>query len=188
MTNHPPAAAFGAFGVCLLATAVMVAIESRSRPTELPGRAEWRAAGAAAWRYVRDGLEDGRPSSRADYARELVWILFGPALAVRLLVHVGAAVAIVGGDPGKLDARRVLRSPVVESSAVDELRLRLATACYGGFWLLFGSAYMTTAGRVFFAAQLAVLIIDPALWAGLRVLSLFKGKHKDENDNVRLAD
>lgn len=188
MTNTPPAAGFAAFGVCLVATAVMVAVESRSRSTELPSGAEWRAAGAAAWRHVRSGLEDGRPTSRSDVARDVAWVVFGPALAVRLLVHVGAAVAIAGGDPGEIDARRVLRSPLVESSGLDELRLRLATACYGGFWLTNGTTNMDPAGRVFFAAQVAVLLIDPAPWAGLRVLSLFKGQNKDENDNVRLAD
>jgi hypothetical protein len=160
-----------AFTPCLVAAAVMVAVESRRRTTDLPTLDDYRAAWALARRAVRSALEDGRPQRRVDVVRDLAWIVLGPALAVRLLIHVGAAVAIRGGDPGEIDARRVLASPVVSCNAFEDLQIRLATACYGGFWLLFGTTNMDPAGRVFFAVQLAVLIIDPCPWAGARVLS-----------------
>jgi hypothetical protein len=171
VTNLPPAWAFVVTAPIVFATGVMVAVESRRRTTDLPTLDDYRAAWALAQRAVRSALEDDRPQRRVDVVRDLAWIVLGPALAVRLLIHVGAAVAIRGGDPGELDARRVLASPVVSCNAFEDLQLRLATTCYGLFWLLMGSQNMDPAGRVFFAVQLAVLIIDPCPWAGARVLS-----------------
>jgi hypothetical protein len=163
-----------AFLPCLLATAMLVGVESRRRTTALPDRSEWHAAGQSTLRAVRRALDNERPRTRSDALRDLAWIVFGPALAVRLMIHVGAAVAIRGGDPGDLDGRRVIASPVVDVDALEELRLRIATSCYAGFWLLFGTTNMQPAGRIYFAVQLTILLIDPCLGPGARVLSHIK--------------
>lgn len=167
-----------AFTPCLLATAVVVAWESRQRSTDLPSLDEWLAAGRAALRRVRSSFvdESNRSSTATSLLANLAWVVFGPALAVRCLIHVGAAVAIEGGDPGEIDALRVVASPLVDVDRWTDLRLRLATACYGGFWLMNGTRAMDPAGRMFFAMQLAVLLIGPVAWAGHWALSSFHNR------------
>lgn len=167
-------ASVAAYLPCVFATAVMIGVESRRRTTTLPGISEWQAAGRSMLRVVRRSLESERPRTGTEAAKDLAWMVFGPALAVRLMIHVGAAVAIRGGDPGGLDGRRVLASPVVDADALEELRLRIATSCYAGFWLMFGTTNMQPAGRIYFAVQLTILLIDPCLGPGARVLSRIK--------------
>jgi hypothetical protein len=171
MTNTTAVVAFLGFAPLVFVTAVVAAVESRRRTTDLPTLDDCRAVGAMCRELIASALETERPRTRVDTVRDLAWVVVGPALAVRLMLHVGAAVAIRGGDPGDIDGRRVVASPVVDINPFEGLQLRFATLCYALFWLLMGTQNMDAAGRVFFAVQLSVLLIDPCLWAGARVLS-----------------
>lgn len=164
MTNLLTAWALAAFVPCLVVTGLIVVVESRYRTTEWPTRAEWAAAGRATLRHVRSSLEEDGPRSRGEWLGELAWIAFGPALAVRALLHVAAATLIAGGDPGELDFRASARSVAVDVDRLTDLRLRFAVACYGGFWAMYGTQSMDPIGRIYFAVQLALLLIDPGLW------------------------
>jgi hypothetical protein len=159
---------------CLAALAVVVVVESGrpDRTTDLPSRAAWRAALADAVARARAALADDRPRSAREYLEELLFVLFAPAATVRALLHVGGAVVANGGrDPGEIDVGLRARSPVVELDRWTDLRIRVGVACYAGFWALYGTTALDPAGKIYFAAQLGLLIIDPALWSWRWVLS-----------------
>lgn len=191
MTNPAAVVVFLAFAPIVLMTGVMVAVESWQWDKDLPTLDDYRAGASLAVRYVGRGLDEDRPRTRGDVLRDLAWVVFGPALAVRFLIHVGAGVAIRGGDPGPINARRVLASPVVDvdDAPFADLQLRLATFCYGLFWLLFGTRNMDPAGLIFFGVQVSVLLIDPCPWAGARVLSLTESEnmttHNETEDGAQ---
>ena len=149
----------------------MVAAEWSQRVTTLPTRAQVRRDADRAIEYLRESADDDCPESWLGWVREVVWLALGPALVVRLCLHVGGAVVMRGGDPGDLEVSLRPRSPVLEAPQWTDFQLRVLTACYGLFWALMGTRALSAAGKVYFGVQVAVLVIDPVLWLWHWVLS-----------------
>jgi hypothetical protein len=162
-------------GAVVLGAAALVETTGPGRTTALPTRTAWRAALDEVVEWIRRALaalDDEAPTSPREVAHELLFLAFAPGAAVRAMIHVGGAVFDAGGrDPGPIDVGLRASSPVLEVDAATDLRLRVATACYGGFWLAYGTTALDPIGRLYFAANVGVLVIDPGLWLWHRVLS-----------------
>lgn len=153
-----------AFGVCATLLGFSTLVEQRvtGKRLELPDVPS-RERRRGLFREFRRRFDAGRPTTAVGVAREILAWLFAPALAIRILIHVGAAVVIRGGNPGALDYQLRARSHAVDVDVWTDARLRVATSIYGLFWLLFGTRAIYPAGKVYFGAQIALLIADPLL-------------------------